>query len=439
MSEVKVNTITPRSGTTLTLGGSGDTVTLAACASQSGFGRTGTVDWCTTAKTSPFTAATGKGYFVNTCGGVVTVTLPGSSTAGDIVSIADYKSTWQTNNVTLCRNSQKINGGTNNAVLSTEGQSITLVYVDGTQGWKNTMDSTSNVTGEPAYVTASGGTESTSGDYKIHKFTSDGNFVVSAAGTPSGSTKVSYMVVAGGGGGGGDYGTGAAGAGGGGGGYREGKCTSDPYTASPLKAPDGLTVSVQTYPISVGAGGPFGNAPPSPDQSGQPGGNSIFSTITSTGGGGGGEGYRNSTANGKPGGSGGGAGSSNLYTSTVGTGNTPPVSPAQGNDGGTMYGTPQYIQQVVAVEQVPQVEMHPQVRLEQVELEQLAQYRLRQQLMLEVVEEEVQVLLRQEDLEEVELVILQVLEQQERLILEAEAVVQDTHLHHQVELEVQVS
>ena len=340
MSEVKVNTITPRSGTTLTLGGSGDTVTLAACASQSGFGRTGTVDWCTTAKTSPFTAATGKGYFVNTCGGVVTVTLPGSSTAGDIVSIADYKSTWQTNNVTLCRNSQKINGGTNNAVLSTEGQSITLVYVDGTQGWKNTMDSTSNVTGEPAYVTASGGTESTSGDYKIHKFTSDGNFVVSAAGTPSGSTKVSYMVVAGGGGGGGDYGSGAAGAGGGGGGYREGKCTSDPYTASPLKAPDGLTVSVQTYPISVGAGGPFGNAPPSPDQSGQPGGNSIFSTITSTGGGGGGEGYRNSTANGKPGGSGGGAGSSNLYTSTVGTGNTPPVSPAQGNDGGTMYGTP---------------------------------------------------------------------------------------------------
>ena len=210
MSEVKVNTITPRSGTTLTLGGSGDTVTLAACASQSGFGRTGTVDWCTTAKTSPFTAATGKGYFVNTCGGVVTVTLPGSSTAGDIVSIADYKSTWQTNNVTLCRNSQKINGGTNNAVLSTEGQSITLVYVDGTQGWKNTMDSTSNVTGEPAYVTASGGTESTSGDYKIHKFTSDGNFVVSAAGTPSGSTKVSYMVVAGGGGGGGDYGRGAA-------------------------------------------------------------------------------------------------------------------------------------------------------------------------------------------------------------------------------------
>ena len=45
----------------------------------------------------------------------------------------------------------------------------------------------------------------------------------------------------------------------------------------------------------------------------------------------------------------------------------------------------------------------------------------------------------EEDLEEVELVILQVLEQQERLILEAEAVVQDTHLHHQVELEVQVS
>ena len=35
---------------------SGDTVTLGSGASQSGFGRTGAVDWDTTAKTAGFTA-----------------------------------------------------------------------------------------------------------------------------------------------------------------------------------------------------------------------------------------------------------------------------------------------------------------------------------------------------------------------------------------------
>ena len=78
MSTIKVNTVTKRTGSTLTLGESGTTVTLACGASQSGFGRTGTVDWCTTAKTSPFTSVSGKGYFVNTTSGAVTVTLPSS-------------------------------------------------------------------------------------------------------------------------------------------------------------------------------------------------------------------------------------------------------------------------------------------------------------------------------------------------------------------------
>ena len=36
----------------LHLGASGDTITLASGASQTGFGRTGTVDWDTTAKTA---------------------------------------------------------------------------------------------------------------------------------------------------------------------------------------------------------------------------------------------------------------------------------------------------------------------------------------------------------------------------------------------------
>jgi len=76
MSKIEVNTVAPQCGTTLTLGESGDTVTLGTGASQSGFGRTGTVDWQTTKKTTDFTAVNGEGYFVDTGSGVVTVTLP---------------------------------------------------------------------------------------------------------------------------------------------------------------------------------------------------------------------------------------------------------------------------------------------------------------------------------------------------------------------------
>jgi hypothetical protein len=187
MSKIEVNQISSQCGSTLTIGQSGDTVTLACGATQTGFGRTGTVDWCTTAKTAPFTGVSGKGYFVNTTCGAVTVTLPATPSAGDIISIADYASTFQTNNVTLCRNSSKINGECFNATLSTEGQSITLVYVDATRGWKNTMDSTSNVTGQaPNYIVATGGTITCCGDYKIHTFTSDATFSVSNAGNPAG-------------------------------------------------------------------------------------------------------------------------------------------------------------------------------------------------------------------------------------------------------------
>ena len=69
-----------QSGTTITLGASGDTVELASGASQSGFGRTGTVDWQTgSIKTGDFTAVDGQGFFVNTTSGAVEVTLPTGS------------------------------------------------------------------------------------------------------------------------------------------------------------------------------------------------------------------------------------------------------------------------------------------------------------------------------------------------------------------------
>ena len=122
MSKIEVNTVEPQCGTTLTLGGSGDTVTLGSGASQSGFGRTGTVDWDTTAKTSNFTATNGEGYFVNTTSGAITVTLPAGS-AGSIVSLKDYANTWNTNNVTVTPNgTDKINGTNADAVLNTQNR-----------------------------------------------------------------------------------------------------------------------------------------------------------------------------------------------------------------------------------------------------------------------------------------------------------------------------
>jgi hypothetical protein len=130
MSTIKVNKIEKRSGSTLTLGGPGTAVTLACGATQTGFGRTGTVDWQTTPKTATFTAVSGEGYFANTSGGAFTMNLP-AGTAGNIVSVVDYTNTFQTNSLTIAPNgSQKIGGAAASNTLSTEGQSVTFVYVD---------------------------------------------------------------------------------------------------------------------------------------------------------------------------------------------------------------------------------------------------------------------------------------------------------------------
>src|SRR5210317_1281630 len=277
LKAVDGGSIISQCGTTITLGASGDTINLAAGASQTGFGRTGTVDWDTTAKTASFTAVSGNGYFVNTTSGAITVTLPAGS-AGDIVSLADYAATWQTNNVTVTPDGTDKIGGVNTSVtLNTEGQSVTLVYVDSTQGWINTMDSTSNVRGN-AFIIATGGTVTEDGDYKIHTFTGPGTFCVSCAGIPA-NANADYLVIAGGGGGGK-----SRGGGGGAGGFRESSgAASGCYTVSPLGAcVAALPVSATTYPITVGGGGAGVSAP----NDGNSGSNSVFSTITSAGGGG---------------------------------------------------------------------------------------------------------------------------------------------------------
>ena len=50
-------------GSAVTLGACGGTVALASGATQTGFGRTGTVDWQTTPKTATFTAVSWRRIF----------------------------------------------------------------------------------------------------------------------------------------------------------------------------------------------------------------------------------------------------------------------------------------------------------------------------------------------------------------------------------------
>ena len=150
MSKIEVNTVAPQCGTTLTLGESGDTVQLGSGASQSGFGRTGTVDWQTgSIKTATFTAANGEGYFCNTTSGGFTVNLP-SGSAGAIVSVQDYNNTFDSNALTITPASgEKINGGTasESVSLATEGQGVTLVYIDSTVGWRSVQENEFNEAG----------------------------------------------------------------------------------------------------------------------------------------------------------------------------------------------------------------------------------------------------------------------------------------------------
>ena len=85
--------------------------------------------------TTGTTASAGNGYFCNTTGGAFTLTLPSSPTIGDEVSFVDYAGTFDTNNLTIGRNSEKINGSAADLTVATERAANTLVYTDGTQGW----------------------------------------------------------------------------------------------------------------------------------------------------------------------------------------------------------------------------------------------------------------------------------------------------------------
>ena len=262
-SIIKVDTVQDQDGNniinenanTITIGASGDTITIPSGATlanngtATGFG----IDWQSVVTASTLTTIAGKGYPINTTSNACTVTLPAAASVGDQVQIVDYAGTFATNNITLT-SSLNIEGGTINKELTTNREGVIITYVDATQGWV----ATSGVN---------------SGDQALDPIQYSADF----------------LVIAGGGGGGGNTGS-FYGGGGGAGGYRT------------------LTQNINlgtTYTITVGDGGAVYASGSNSSISG-----SGLTTITSAGGGNGGN--NTGTAGGSGGGgssaSGGGAG-----------------------------------------------------------------------------------------------------------------------------------
>ena len=283
------------------------------------------------------TAEAGKGYFLDTNTGVIEVFLPTSPSRGDTIILVDYSGTFALNKLIINTGGKLIDSTAGpDFKVTTNNSIVELVYIDANKGWQVILNQAAGTTPDNAldtgggydsatFIEATGGTVSTSGNFKIHSFTGDGNFVVASVGNPAGGgSTVDYAVVAGGGGG--------QTGGGGAGGFRESSgAASGCYTASPLGAcVAGISVTATTFPITVGAGGSSATA----------GSNSSFSTITSAGGGGGGN-FCGSQPGGNGGSGGGGGGGPNPGSGAApgGTGNTPPVSPAQGKNGGSGYHT----------------------------------------------------------------------------------------------------
>ena len=289
MSEVKVNKVSPRSGTGLQLGDSGDTITIPSGATLANSGTaTGfaSIAW----QSSIVTAATlnadaNKGYWIDTTSNACTVTLPGSASVGDQLYFVDYARNFATNALTINQNSLNYQGNTSpNPVYNTNGQAIAIVYSGATKGWIPTSDDDVAFVADPSY-------------------------------------NAEYLVVAGG-----ASGSSTRGGGGGAGGY----LTNFGGTAI------GLTPGA-VYTVTVGGGGSGvssgrGNAGINSSISG-----SGITTITAIGGGTGGFNSADSDKAGIDGGSGGGGAGSSSGTLTGGSGTSP-----QGNNGGAGHASSNY-------------------------------------------------------------------------------------------------
>jgi hypothetical protein len=153
MSELKVNKISPRSGTDITLGNSGTDFIVPSGATitvNSGgqIVNNGTSElvlglaWQSSIVTAAtLSAVSGNGYWINTTSNACTITLPASAAVGDTIVFVDYARTWGTNAVTIDQNSLNFQGNTSpNPEYNTDGQSVSITYSGATQGWIPTVD-----------------------------------------------------------------------------------------------------------------------------------------------------------------------------------------------------------------------------------------------------------------------------------------------------------
>ena len=115
-------------------GTSGDALTSNASGVLSWTTMSGGTSW-QAIDTTGFTAVAGEGYFCDTTSAAFTATLPASPSLGDEVTLVDYAGTFDTNNLTVGRNSEPIQGSAADLTVAVERAAFTLVYVDGTQGW----------------------------------------------------------------------------------------------------------------------------------------------------------------------------------------------------------------------------------------------------------------------------------------------------------------
>jgi len=129
MSTLKVNSIQSREGSgTLTLGASGDTVSMTGSKVQL------RQDW--TIVNANTTLAVGRNYAANTRAGALVLTLPASASIGDVISVIDHEGLSSTaNNITIATNGNNIDGFNRSAVVNTNRGGISLVYISSTSGW----------------------------------------------------------------------------------------------------------------------------------------------------------------------------------------------------------------------------------------------------------------------------------------------------------------
>ena len=87
-------------------------------------------------KTANFNVTAKEGYFVDTTSTTITATLPASPTIGDFVQFIDYAGTFDTNNFTVARNGNKIQGDATDLTVSVERAGLSLIYSGSSvQGW----------------------------------------------------------------------------------------------------------------------------------------------------------------------------------------------------------------------------------------------------------------------------------------------------------------